>query len=214
MARHVSIKICGLTRPGDVSAAVDAGADYVGFVFFKRSPRYVSYDQAAQLAAPVPDHVRRVALCVDPVDADLERLVKTVPLEMIQLHGSESPERVTEVRSLTGLPVMKAIGIETADDLAAIDTYSDVADQLLIDTKPPKDATRPGGNARAFDWALISGRTWSLPWLLAGGLTPENVAEAIRVTGTEGLDLSSGVESAPGVKDATKIQNFIASARQ
>lgn len=206
------VKICGLTEPEGVRAAVDAGAAYLGFVFFPPSPRSVAPDTARALALLAPPGLVRVALVVDAAD-ELIDTVAALPIDMIQLHGEESPERVAAVRARTGLPVMKAIGIREAADLAAIARYAPVADQLLIDAKPPKDATRPGGNALAFDWRLIAGRRWPVPWMLAGGLTPGNVAEAIRLTGARQIDVSSGVESAPGVKDATRIADFVAAAR-
>jgi phosphoribosylanthranilate isomerase len=214
MPQDVRIKICGLTAAADVAVAVSAGAAYVGFVFFDRSPRHVTPDQARGLALGVPPGVAKVALTVDADDTALDALTAKVPLDMLQLHGHESPARVAHVKARYGLPVMKAIGIAGAGDLAQIDLYSDVADQLLIDAKPPKGASRPGGNAQAFDWTLIAGRDWPLPWLLAGGLTPDNVAEAVARTGARQLDVSSGVESAPGVKDATLIRAFIANARE
>lgn len=214
MPRDMRIKICGLTAAADVAVAVAEGAAYVGFVFFERSPRHVTPDQARGLALCVPPGVAKVALTVDADDAALDALTATVPLDMLQLHGEESPARVAEVRARYGLPVMKAIGIAGAGDLAQIDLYSEVADQLLIDAKPPRGASRPGGNAQAFDWTLIAGRDWALPWLLAGGLTPGNVAEAVVRTGARQVDVSSGVESAPGVKDAGLIRAFIANARR
>lgn len=213
MPRDIQIKICGLTAADDVAVAVSAGAAYVGFVFFERSPRHVTPDQARGLALGVPPGVAKVALTVDADDAALDALTATVPLDMLQLHGHESPARVAAVKARHGLPVMKAIGIAEAQDLAQIDLYSAVADQLLIDAKPPRDASRPGGNAQAFDWGLIAGRDWPLPWLLAGGLTPDNVARAVACTGARQLDVSSGVESAPGVKDADLIRAFITNAR-
>jgi phosphoribosylanthranilate isomerase len=155
----------------------------------------------------------KVALTVDADDAMLDELIRQVPLDMLQLHGKESPARVAQVKTRYGLPVMKAIGIAADSDLDQIDRYAKVADQLLIDAKPPKGADRPGGNALAFDWSLIAGRRWPLPWMLAGGLTPENVGEAVRATGARQVDVSSGVESAPGVKDAQKMADFVAAAR-
>lgn len=214
MPQDMRIKICGLTAASDVAVAVAAGAAYVGFVFFDRSPRHVTPDQARGLALGVPPGIAKVALTVDADDTALDALTATVPLDMLQLHGHESPARVAEVKARYGLPVMKAIGIAGAGDLAQIDLYADVADQLLIDAKPPKGASRPGGNAQPFDWTLIAGRDWPLPWLLAGGLTPDNVAEAVARTGARQLDVSSGVESAPGVKDAGLIRAFIANARK
>ncbi|SHL33822.1 phosphoribosylanthranilate isomerase [Roseovarius marisflavi] len=212
MAKDIRVKICGLTSARDVSAAVAAGAAYVGFVFFEKSPRNLGLEQAAALALPVPPGVAKVALTVDADDAALDALTAAVPLDFLQLHGHETPERVREVKARYGLPVIKAIGVAEADDLAQIEIYARVADQLLIDAKPPKGATRPGGNALAFDWTLIAGRRWTLPWLLAGGLVPENVAEAIKLTGARQLDVSSGVESAPGIKDPALIRAFIEAA--
>lgn len=213
MSRDVRVKICGLTAVRDVLCAVEAGAAYVGFVFFARSPRHVTPEQARALALEVPPGVAKVALTVDADDASLDALCARVPLDMLQLHGHESPARVAMVRARFGLPVMKALGISEAGDLAQIDAYAAVADQLLIDAKPPPGATRPGGNAAAFDWGIIAGREWPLPWLLAGGLTPGNVAEAIARTGARQVDVSSGVERAPGVKDPDLIRAFIAQAR-
>lgn len=205
----VAIKFCGLSRPQDVSAAANAGARYVGFVFFPKSPRNVSVAQARDLALLVPLGIAKVALVVNADDALLDEIVEHVPLDMLQLHGSEPPERVAEVRARYGLPVMKAIGVGEAADLEAIDVYSAVADQLLIDTKKPKDADRPGGNGATFDWTLLAARKyWTVPWMLAGGLTAENVAEAIRTTGARQVDLSSAIESAPGVKDAHRMMAF------
>ncbi|NOE36130.1 phosphoribosylanthranilate isomerase [Ruegeria sp. HKCCD7318] len=207
----VRFKICGLTASDHVRAAVEAGAGYVGFVFFPKSPRHLDVSQAAELAQMVPPGVAKVALVVNATDEELDSIVSAVPLDMLQLHGKESPERVSEVRDRFGLPVMKAIGVAEAKDLDAIDLYSEVADQLLIDAKPPRGAELPGGNGLAFDWRLLAGRKyWRLPWMLAGGLTPQNVAEAARMTGARQVDVSSGVESAPGVKDATLIGEFAA----
>jgi phosphoribosylanthranilate isomerase len=208
----VRVKICGLRSPDAVAAAVGAGAAYLGFVFFPRSPRHVTLAEAAALAVEVPPGVAKVALVVDADDAALEALTAAVPVDMIQLHGSESPERVALVRARFGLPVMKAVGIAGAEDLGKIDVYAKVADQLLIDAKPPKGADLPGGNGLAFDWTLLAGRRWPCPWMLAGGLTPGNVAEAVRRTGARQVDVSSGVESAPGVKDAGLIRAFVEAA--
>lgn len=213
MTRDIRVKICGLTAAADVSAAVSAGAAYVGFVFFEKSPRNVGLTQARALALSVPPGVAKVALTVDADDATLDALTDQVPLDFLQLHGHESPARVAEVKSRYGLPVIKAIGIAEAADLAQIDAYSGVADQLLIDAKPPPGATRPGGNALAFDWGLIAGRDWALPWLLAGGLNPDNVALAVARTGARQLDVSSGVEAAPGIKDSDLIRAFIRNAQ-
>jgi len=211
--RDIRVKICGLTEARDVAAAVDAGAAYVGFVFFEKSPRHVDIGAMRALTRDVPPGVAKVALTVNAGDSALDALCAAVPLDMLQLHGDESPARVTALRARHGLPVMKAVGIAGKADLAQIDRYTDVADQLLIDAKPPPGATRPGGNALAFDWRLIEGRDWPLPWLLAGGLTPRNVDEAVRRTGARQLDVSSGVEAAPGRKDPALVRAFIAAAR-
>lgn len=209
----IRVKICGLTKPGDVSAAVAAGAAYVGFVFFAKSPRHLTYEKAALLASGVPVGLCKVALTVDAEDAGLDALLAQVPIDMLQLHGSETPDRVAEIRDRFGLPVMKAVGVGSADDLAGLQDFGQVADQLLVDTKPSKEAVLPGGNGLAFDWRLIAGRRWPVPWMLAGGLTADNVAEAIRLTGAQQVDVSSGVESAPGVKDIRKIAAFLAAVK-
>jgi phosphoribosylanthranilate isomerase len=209
----IRVKICGLRTPADVAAVVAAGAHYAGFVFFPRSPRNVDMDTARTLALAAPVGLAKVALVVDADDAMLDALTATVPLDLLQLHGHESPARVAQVKARYGLPVMKAVGVATAADLAQIDAYSAVADQLLIDAKPPADADLPGGNGLAFDWELLAGRKyWRRPWMLAGGLTPQTVALAVQKTGARQVDVSSGVESAPGVKDAAAIARFVAAA--
>ncbi|MEL6475778.1 MAG: phosphoribosylanthranilate isomerase [Pseudomonadota bacterium] len=208
----IRVKICGLTRVEDVRHAAAAGASYLGYVFFPPSPRAIGVDAAQRLMEAAPDGVIKTALTVDPDDALVEAL-RDLPTDLLQLHGRETPERVAEIRRCTGLPVMKAIGIRDASDLTEIARYEAVADKLLIDAKPPKGATRPGGNAISFDWRLIAGRRWQRPWLLAGGLTPENVAEAIRLTGADAVDVSSSVESAPGVKDPSRTAAFITAAQ-
>lgn len=207
------VKICGLTSHADVAAALLAGADYLGFVFYPPSPRALGLAEAREIAGAVPAGICKVALTVDAPDALLDALVESVPLDILQLHGTETPGRIAELRSRHGLPVMKAIGIASVADLDTIDAYARVADQILVDAKPPQDASRPGGNALAFDWQLIAGRRWRCPWMLAGGLTPGNVAEAIRLTGARQVDVSSGVESAPGVKDAALMRAFVEAAR-
>ncbi|WP_114286484.1 phosphoribosylanthranilate isomerase [Candidatus Halocynthiibacter alkanivorans] len=213
MNKDIKVKICGLRTVADVAAAAAAGANYVGFVFFARSPRNVSITEARALALEVPVGIAKVALVVNASDAELDAITDAVPLDMLQLHGQETPERVAEVKARYGLPVMKAIGIRDEADLAQIALYSDVADQILIDAKVSKDGALPGGNGLAFDWKLISRKYWTVPWMLAGGLTPENAALAVQMTGARQLDLSSGVESAPGVKDAAKIAAFTVAAR-
>ena len=214
MPHPVRVKICGLSEPAHVETAVRAGAAYLGFVFFPKSPRNVTLPEAARLAAVVPPGIAKVALTVDADDAALDALLAQVPIDMLQLHGHETPERVAEVRARFGLPVMKAVGIAGEEDLPALDAYGRVADQLLVDAKPAPGADLPGGNGLAFDWRLIAGRRWPVPWMLAGGLTPENVAEAVRLTGARQVDVSSGVESAPGVKDPFRIKDFLEAAHR
>ena len=210
---EVNVKICGLTRASDVEAVAKAGARYAGFVFFPKSPRHVSVQQARELALAAPVGLAKVALLVNADDALLDEIMGSVPLDMLQLHGRESVERVAEVRARYGLPVMKAVGVASEADLPALAEYGRVADQILVDAKAPKGAALPGGNGLAFDWRLIAGRRWPCPWMLAGGLTEENVGAAIAMTGTRQVDVSSGVESGPGVKDADLIARFVAAAR-
>ena len=206
------VKICGLTEPEGLDAALEAGAAYVGFVFFPKSPRNLSPAEAAALAARVPPGVAKVGLFVDPDDAALDAALAAVPLDVIQLHGTETPGRAAEVKSRHGLPVMKAVGLRTRADLAALNEWTGAADQVLIDAKPPEGATLPGGNGLAFDWTLLSDRRWFGPWMLAGGLTPGNVAAAMARTNARQVDVSSGVESAPGTKDPALVRQFIAAA--
>ncbi|HLN22367.1 MAG TPA: phosphoribosylanthranilate isomerase [Patescibacteria group bacterium] len=213
MIKSVKVKICGLTDEDAVDAALDAGADFVGVVLFDKSPRAVSIERAAEVLEFVPEDILRVGLFVDPDDALLNDAMNNLRLDMFQLHGTETPERVEEIRQEFGMPVMKALGICSAADLDAAQAYAEIADWLLFDAKPPADADRPGGNAVAFDWSLLKGRKFACPWMLAGGLTAENVAEAIKLSGAKAVDVSSGVESAPGVKDAEKIAAFIKAAR-
>jgi len=208
------IKICGLTSAAAAAQAAAAGAAYLGFVFYPPSPRALSLSAAAGAVTGAPAGIVRVALVVDADDAFLDALLDAVPLDMLQLHGRESPARVRAIRDRSGLPVMKAIGVRDVADLGLIADYEDIADQLLIDAKPPHDRADylPGGNALSFDWRLIAGRHWSRPWMLAGGLTAWNVADAVRLTGAEQVDVSSGVERAPGVKDPAKVTAFIQAA--
>lgn len=209
---RLRVKICGLRTPATVAAAVDAGAAYLGFVFFPKSPRHVTPAEAAALALPVPPGVAKVGLVVDADDGLLDAITAQVPLDMIQLHGSESPARVQAVRARFGLPVMKAVGIAGPGDLEDLAAQARVADQILVDAKVPKDASLPGGNGLSFDWRLLAGRRWPVPWMLAGGLTAANVGEAAGLTGARQVDVSSGVESAPGVKDPALIRAFLAAA--
>ncbi|MEY4983060.1 MAG: hypothetical protein RIR62_1326 [Pseudomonadota bacterium] len=210
---NIRVKICGLRTVADVAAVAAAGAAYAGFVFFGKSPRNVTVAEARAMALAAPAGLAKVALTVDADDATLDAIVDAVPLDMLQLHGHESPDRVAAVRARYGLPVMKAVGVADEGDLAAIFDYSTVADQLLIDAKPPRHAVLPGGNGLSFDWRLVAQRRWLRPWMLAGGLTADNVAEAIRLTNARQVDVSSGVESAPGIKDAGRIAAFVAAAR-
>ena len=209
---RIRVKICGITSPGDAALAANAGADYLGMIFFPPSPRSIPPDQAPEVLAAIPDGVARVALTVNPDDALIDALVP-LGFDWLQLHGAEPPERVAELRERTDLSVMKAVGVREAADLAAIEWYAPVADQLLIDAKPPKGAEVPGGHGVAFDWTLIAGRTWPVAWMLAGGLTPENVAQAITLTGAEQVDVASGTESSPGIKDAQKVRAFVQAAK-
>lgn len=208
----VRVKICGLRTAADVEAVAAAGAAYAGFVFFPKSPRHLTVAAARDLALAAPEGLCKVALTVDMGEAELDALVDAVPLDMLQLHGHETPERVAEVKSRYGLPVMKAMGVAGEGDLAALREMSLVADQLLVDAKPAPGAL-PGGNGLAFDWRLLVGRKWLCPWMLAGGLTPDNVAQAVQLTGARQVDVSSGVESAPGVKDVEKIASFVGAAK-
>lgn len=208
----VRVKICGLRTVEDVAAVAAAGAAYAGFNFFAKSPRYVTAEEARALALTAPEGLCKVALVVDAEDALLDAITAEVPLDMLQLHGHETPARVAEVKARYGLPVMKVIGVAGEADLASLTEYSLVSDQILIDAKPPKDAVLPGGNGLTFDWRLLVGRKWLRPWMLAGGLTASNVAEAIRLTGARQVDVASGVESAPGVKDAARIAEFVRAA--
>lgn len=210
MTAGIRVKFCGLTESADIPAALHAGAAYLGFVFFEGSPRHLDFEDAAFMASAVPPGLCRVALTVNADDDLLDRLTGAVPVDMLQLHGSEPPERVAAVKARYGLPVMKAVGIADAGDLPALETYSRVADQLLVDARPPRGADLPGGNGLSFDWRLIAGRRWTVPWMLAGGLTPENVAEAVRLTGARQVDVSSGIESALGLKDGDRMRAFSA----
>ncbi len=210
----IRVKICGLRTEADVAAVAASGAAYMGLVFFPKSPRNLTIAEARVLALAAPVGLAKVALTVNADDALLDAIIEAMPLDMLQLHGSESPDRVAEVRARYGLPVMKAVGVADEGDLAAVFDYSLVADQILVDAKPPKNSVLPGGNGLSFDWRLVAQRRWLRPWMLAGGLTPENVAEAIRLTNARQVDVSSGVESAPGVKDAARIAAFVAAARQ
>jgi phosphoribosylanthranilate isomerase len=207
------IKICGLSTAPTLAAALDAGADVVGFVFFEKSPRHLALGQAAELAQQARGKAKIAVLTVDASDEALRAIISAVAPDFLQLHGREAPARVADLKRMFKLPAIKAIGVSGASDLVAAHDYVDVADRLLFDAKAPKEARHPGGNGVAFDWGLLAGLDLPIPWLLSGGLDPDNVAEAIATTGVRGVDVSSGVESAPGVKDVAKIRTFIAEAR-
>ena len=207
----VAVKICGINDAAGLDAAVKAGARFAGFVFYARSPRCVTMEQARGLLLRVPGHMTAVGLCVDPDDGMLGEMAGLKGLGMVQLHGAESARRAAAVRQMTGMKVMKALAVARAEDLAAADVFMPVVDQLLFDARPP-DGGLPGGNALAFDWRLMVGRTFSKPWMLAGGLTPENVAEAVAISGAAMVDVSSGVEDRPGVKNVAKITAFCRAA--
>lgn len=208
----MQVKICGLRSRGDLAAAAGAGAAYGGLVFYPPSPRHVSLADARWIAGERPEGLTLVALTVDATNAELEAILGAIPIDLLQLHGAESPERAAEVRSRFGKPVMKAVGLAEEGDLDGLPEYADAVDMLLVDARPPPGAVLPGGNGIAFDWRLIEGRRWPKPWMLAGGLTPENVAEAVRLTGAEAVDVSSGVEFARGLKDPVRIAEFVAAA--
>lgn len=210
----VDVKICGLNDPVTMDAAVKAGADFVGLNFFPKSPRYVTPGNAAALASRVSDRVITTGVFVNPETALLDTILAEVPLDLVQLHGDETPERVAEIRQRFGKSIMKVIKISDVSDLAAVKPYEETADRLMFDTKPPKGADLPGGNATAFDWTILKDFRSKKPWLLAGGLTADNVATAIRLTGTPGVDTASGVEEAPGVKSELKIRQFVAAAKK
>jgi phosphoribosylanthranilate isomerase len=209
----VLIKICGLKTPEALDAALVAGADLVGFVFFPPSPRNLGIEPARALGAKVQGRAKKVALSVDATDDELERAIEALKPDMLQLHGKESPERVVAVRSRFGLPVMKALPIEYKSDLAPIRAYEKVADWMLFDARAPREATRPGGLGKTFDWALLENLDLKIPFMLSGGLDAGNVAEALRVTRAPAVDVSSGVERAPGEKDPEKIRAFVRAAR-
>jgi phosphoribosylanthranilate isomerase len=208
------VKICGIRDAEALAAAAEAGADYVGFVFFPPSPRYLTPEQAGTLSASYPGGPKRVGLFVDATDDAIAAVLAEVPLQILQLQGNETPGRAAAIRARFGLPVMKALGIATAEDFGAVAAFAPVVDRFLFDAKPPPGGALPGGNAQPFEWRLLAGRAIPRPWLLAGGLTAANVAEAIRVAGAPGVDVASGVERARGVKDAGLIDAFVAAARR
>jgi phosphoribosylanthranilate isomerase len=210
----IAAKICGLSTAAAVQAAVAGGADYLGFVFYPPSPRVVSPAEAGRLCANTPSGVVRVGLFVDADDAAIEAVLSAVPIDILQFHGGESPGRVAEAKARFGRPVMKAVPIGGPEDLSTAARYQEVADLLLFDARPPPgpDAL-PGGNGVPFDWDLLAGRGWRRPWFLSGGLTAETLPQAVRGSGARAVDVSSGVETRPGVKDPEKIRAFLAAAR-
>ena len=207
------VKICGISTPETLDAALDAGADLVGLVRFPKSPRHLDFETGSLLSRRAKGRALRVALFVDPDDAELEAAVAALDPDLIQLHGRETPERVREIRARFGRPVMKAVGVAEAADLPQIERYRADVERVVLDAKPPPAAAVPGGNGLAFDWTLIAGLDPRLPFMLSGGLTPANVASAIALTGARAVDVSSGVESRPGQKDPAKIEAFVRAAR-
>ncbi|WP_439923792.1 phosphoribosylanthranilate isomerase [Nitrobacter sp. JJSN] len=207
------VKICGLSTPATLDVALQAAADMVGFVFFPPSPRHLELSRARELGAQVRGHAGKVALTVDADDATLGGIVEALRPDLLQLHGKETVDRIREIKQTFRLPVMKAIGVETSADLAALPGYAAVADRVLFDARPPKDATRPGGLGVPFDWHLLENLSLEIPFMLSGGLTADNIHDAVQITRAGGVDVSSGVESAPGVKDAGMIRDFIRAAR-
>jgi phosphoribosylanthranilate isomerase len=211
----IDVKICGITTAEAMDAALAGGAAYVGLMFYPPSPRFLGLDAAQRLAERVTTPARRVGVFVDPTDEALAAILAHVPLDALQLHGQESPARVAEIRRHFALPVIKAVKIAGSSDLDEARAQEAAADILLFDAKAPPDrpGALPGGNALSFDWRIIAGERWALPWLLSGGLNAGNLAEAVRTSGARAVDVSSGVESAPGIKDPVMIRTFLAAAR-
>ena len=210
----VQVKICGINSAAAADAVLRAGADFGGLVFFAKSPRHLGLEQGAMLAERMRGRLRLAALVVDESDAQMTAIAQQVKPDFFQLHGKETPERVGQIRSRFGIPIIKALAISEPGDLAKVAAYDDVAEILMFDAAPAANASRPGGHGAAFDWQLLNGRSFARPWFLAGGLTPENVARAIAVSGAKMVDVSSGVESAPGIKSPTRIADFAAAAKQ
>jgi len=210
----VLIKICGLNTPTALDAALDGGADLVGFVFFPHSPRHIGFEAARMLGERVQNRARKVAVSVDATDELLKLCVAALKPDILQLHGREPPERVAVIRSRFGLPVMKAMPISNRGDLSSVHYYDKVADLLMFDARAPREASRPGGHGKAFDWHLLENLALHVPFMLSGGLDAGNVEEALRITRADGLDVSSGVERAPGEKDVDMIRAFIRAARE
>ena len=205
----IDVKICGINSPAALDAAVEGGAKMLGFVFFPPSPRCVTPTEAASLMARVPDGVLKVALMVNPDDFDVGAVCRQLPIDLIQLHGQETVERVADIKAITGLPIMKAVGIAGAEDIARAHDFEAVCERILLDAKAPQGSALPGGNALSFDWDLIRGETWAKPWLLAGGLNAQNLENAVKTSGAGFVHVSSGVEDAPGHKSVIKIGEFL-----
>lgn len=210
----VAAKICGLKSPEALDAAVEGGAAFVGFVFFPQSPRHLEIDVAAALRRRVPESVKAVAVLVEPEASLLSQVVARLAPDLVQLHGQEQPETVAELRKRYNVSVMKALPVSHASDLDAVPRYAVVADMLLFDAKPEVSATRPGGHGQSFDWSLLKGRDLGKPWMLSGGLTVENVSDAVRRSGAKIVDVSSGVERAPGQKDPARIRAFLEAVKR
>lgn len=209
----LTVKICGLSTPETLDAALDAGADMVGFVFFPPSPRHLQFEAARALGQRVRGRAQKVALTVDADEAYLQSVVEALRPDLLQLHGTESVAHIAAIRRQFGLPVIKAVPIAVKDDLKRIGVYAAAVDRLLFDAQPPREATRPGGLGNTFDWRLLQDLQTAVPFMLSGGLDVDNVGEALRITGASGIDVSSGVERAPGVKDVDKINAFVRAAR-
>jgi phosphoribosylanthranilate isomerase len=207
----IEAKICGMKTMAAIETAITGGATFIGLVFYARSPRHLTPAEAGALSRPIAGKVGRVGLIVDESDAGIAAILAECPLDMLQLHGHETPERVGEIRARFNLPVMKAVAISTAEDIAAARVYEPVANRLLFDARPPKEMKNalPGGNAVRFDWNLLAGQRFSRPWMLAGGLTTANLAEAVKISGARAVDTSSGVEDQPGIKNLQKIKDFL-----
>jgi phosphoribosylanthranilate isomerase len=210
----VQVKICGINSAAAADAALRAGADFGGLVFFAKSPRNLSLEQGRVLAERMRGRVRLAALVVDENDAALAAIASQVKPDFFQLHGTETPERVAQIRSHFGIPIIKAVAVSETADLAKISAYDDAVQMFLFDAVPAADASRPGGHGAAFDWRILNGQAFARPWFLAGGLNPENVGRAIAVSGANMVDVSSGVESAPGIKSSDRIADFVAAAKQ
>lgn len=210
---RIEVKICGLRTPETLDAALDAGADFVGFVHFPKSPRHLALSDAPGLVARIGGRAQAVALLVDPDDDLLAAVLAAFSPDIVQLHGRETPERVAAIRARAGRPVMKAIPVGRRDDLKVVPAYAAVADRILFDARPDPGALLPGGNGRPFDWQLVAGLDVGRPLMLSGGLDAGNVGAALRMAGTDGVDVSSGVEDAPGVKSPARIRAFLAAAR-